>query len=372
MMRILINAYSLTTGGGKRILKDFLQSLCAIAPEKKLIFYVCVASRSEYAVFENDYITFFELPPLLRKKYLQPMVRYYLARQIQKRKIDKVFSMGNIALPTDRPQLLLFHWAYAVYPEKVIWSNMDIKSYLNRKIRLSLFQKNLKYATTVIAQTSNIEERLRRYYGLENIVTIPNSVAINSHPAGHHRSFDLPEGKKLLYLTHYYTHKNLEIFIPLAKKIQERNLDYKLITTISDKQHPLAKKFLQDVAKLGLQDVIHNIGPVKLEETASLYRQCDALLMPTLLESFGITYIEAMHFKLPILTSERDFARAVCQDSAFYFDPLDSADILHTIQNAFSGTGTLEVKTAQYALLLDGFPSSDAVAKKYVEEMIRL
>jgi glycosyltransferase involved in cell wall biosynthesis len=268
--------------------------------------------------------------------------------------------------------MLLFHWAYAVYPEKVIWSNMDIKSYLNRKIRLLLFRKNLTYATTVIAQTKNIEERLRRYYGLENIVIIPNSVAVNSNPAGHHRSFDLPDGKKLLYLTHYYTHKNLEIFIPLAKKIQEKNLDYKLITTISEEQHPLAKKFLHDIAKLGLQGVIHNIGPVKFDETASLYKQCDALLMPTLLESFGITYIEAMYFKLPILTSDRDFARVLCTDSAFYFDPLDSADILNTIQNAFSGTGTLKEKTAQYALFLDGFPSSDDVAKKYVEEIIRL
>ena len=228
------------------------------------------------------------------------------------------------------------------------------------------------YATRVIAQTRNIEERLQRYYGLENIVTIPNSVAINSHPAGHHRSFDLPDGKKLLYLTHYYTHKNLEIFIPLAKKIQEKNLDYKLITTISEEQHPLAKKFLHDVTKYGLQDVIHNIGPVKFEETASLYGQCDALLMPTLLESFGITYIEAMQFKLPILTSDRDFARELCKDSAFYFDPLESADILKTIQNAFSNTGSLEVKTAQYALFLKGFPSSDDVAKKYVEEIIRL
>jgi len=176
----------------------------------------------------------------------------------------------------------------------------------------------------------------------------------------------------LLYLTYYYTHKNLEIFIPLAQKIKKAKLDYKIIITIAENQHPSAKKFLEDVSKYKLQDVIYNIGPVNFDEISSLYAQCDAFIMPTLLESFGLTYVEAMYFKLPILTSDRDFARVLCKDSAFYFDPLNADDILHTIKMAFSNHTLLQGKVNSYTSLLEGFPTSKDVTKRYVEEIIKL
>jgi len=371
-MNVLINAYSLTTGGGQRILKDFLQHLYEFVQNTNIEIYVFVPNRTNYMKFENEKLKIFELPSLLKKNVMRPLVKYYFQKQIDLLKIDKVFSMGNIALNTEKPQLLLFHWPYAVYPEKYIWSNMDIKSYINRKIRLYLFQKNLKYANTVIAQTENIERRLNKYYKIENIVTIPNSVDIDNHLLASPHRFNLPDGKKLLYLTYYYTHKNLEIFIPLAQKIKKAKLDYKIIITIAENQHPSAKKFLEDVSKYKLQDVIYNIGPVNFDEISSLYAQCDAFIMPTLLESFGLTYVEAMYFKLPILTSDRDFARVLCKDSAFYFDPLNADDILHTIKMAFSNHTLLQGKVNSYTSLLEGFPTSKDVTKRYVEEIIKL
>lgn len=371
-MNILVNAYSLTTGGGQRILNDFLLHLYDVIKTENMIIYVFVPKRSNYVKFENDKLKVFELPSLLKKNMLRPLVNSYFRKKIKELSINKVFSMGNIALNTNRPQLLLFHWPYAVYPDKAIWSNMDIKSYINRKIRLHLFQKNLKYANTVIAQTENIEQRLHKYYDIQNIVTIPNSVDMDSHSLDHQHSFDLPNGKKLLYLTYYYTHKNLEIFIPLAQKIKEANLDYKIIITIAENQHPLAKKFLEDVSKYELEDVIHNIGPVNFNEISSLYTQCDAFLMPTLLESFGLTYIEAIYFKLPILTSDRDFARVLCGDMALYFDPLNAADILHTIENTFSDKNALEERIKRYGSFLKEFPTGEDVSKRYLEEIIKL
>jgi len=64
----------------------------------------------------------------------------------------------------------------------------------------------------------------------------------------------------------------------------------------------------------------------------SLYAQSDALLMPTLLESFSGTYVEAMFHKIVILTSKLDFAEDVCGESAFYFDPTSPEDILASIE----------------------------------------
>lgn len=53
--------------------------------------------------------------------------------------------------------------------------------------------------------------------------------------------------------------------------------------------------------------------------------------MPTLMESFSGTYLEAFHFGTPVLTSDLDFARETCGEAALYFDPTDTASIRDAI-----------------------------------------
>ena len=72
-----------------------------------------------------------------------------------------------------------------------------------------------------------------------------------------------------------------------------------------------------------------------MKDVPSLYRQCDGLLMPTLLESFSGTYVEAMFHNIPIFTSNFDFARDVCKDGAMYFDPFDVQDIIGQLNFIF-------------------------------------
>ena len=54
-------------------------------------------------------------------------------------------------------------------------------------------------------------------------------------------------------------------------------------------------------------------------------------ILPTLLESFGLTYLEAMQNNCPIITSDLEFARYVCGDAALYFDPKSPSSILDMI-----------------------------------------
>jgi glycosyltransferase involved in cell wall biosynthesis len=73
------------------------------------------------------------------------------------------------------------------------------------------------------------------------------------------------------------------------------------------------------------------VGPVEQEELHAYYGNCGGLILPTLLESFSGTYLEAMQFKCPILTSDLDFAHDVCGPAARYFDPFDTSSIRDAI-----------------------------------------
>ena len=55
------------------------------------------------------------------------------------------------------------------------------------------------------------------------------------------------------------------------------------------------------------------------------------MFFPSLIESFGIPLIEAQAVRLPIYTSDRDFAHAVCNENTIYFDPLNINDILQKL-----------------------------------------
>ena len=96
---------------------------------------------------------------------------------------------------------------------------------------------------------------------------------------------------------------------------------------------------MRAIESQGLTDRILNLGPVDLEDLPNVYRASDALFLPTLLESFSGTYLEAMHYGLPILTTDLDFARNICRDAALYFDPENLDGIVNLLESFAEAPG---------------------------------
>jgi glycosyltransferase involved in cell wall biosynthesis len=69
---------------------------------------------------------------------------------------------------------------------------------------------------------------------------------------------------------------------------------------------------------------LRNLGRLPHREVRDRYRSCDGLFFPSLMESFGLPLLEAMWTGLPIVCSDLPYARWMCEDSALYFDPMDS------------------------------------------------
>lgn len=335
MSNIFINGLKAKCGGGKSILNNYLSLLRnSKSPHR---FFVLTPDKLEYEKYNCGFIQIVEVPNVFTGPLLFPLL-YLMAlpRLMRAHKIDLIFNLGDIPIPSNISQVYLFDWSYAVYPESVVWKKMDTKSFLIRRVKLFVFKRWIGQVTAVIAQTEAMKRLLVALYGLENVTVIPNAVSLENMGGGKLFDFDLSRDKtKLLYLTYYYPHKNLEIFLLLARKIKEMTLPYCLVVTIDATQHSKAEEFLNTVWSEELQDIIINVGPVPMDNVPSLYTQCDALLMPTLLESFSGTYVEAMYHQKTILTSDLDFARDVCGDAAYYFDPLDSDSILSAITLAF-------------------------------------
>ena len=330
MKTVAINTLNSNSGGGKSIRDSYLKLLNEEVLTER--YAVITAKGADLGFITNPNIEVMEMPGFWSRALLAPLIyRFALGRVLSRIGADAVLNMGDLIVHTDAKQIYIFDWSYALDVHPKVWADMNLLDWLNRRVKLWLVKQDIDKPDIVIAQTGFIKNRLRELYGLQDVRVINGAGTINTVFGDEALDFALPSGVRLVYPAVYYPHKNLEILLDLAGLIKTGRRDYRIVTTVNP-DTVAAQRFLDSIAERGLQSIITNIGQVPLNQMHSLYKQCDALLMPTLLESFSIVYLEAMHHGLPVFTSDMWFAQAVCGDAAEYFDPFDAVDILHTIE----------------------------------------
>lgn len=331
MSNILINGLKSKVGGGKVIFDTYLRLLIQSEPRDR--YFILTPDREAYASLESENVRIIDIPGWAHSNLATVLLyRIIMPRLLRAYAIDAILNFGDIIIPTDVPQVYNFDWAFAVYPDHVIWQRMPLRERLLARLKLHFFEAYLQRATTIMAQTEAMKQRLETRYRLRNVVLVP-AAAVTGGAAMAKPAFGLPDSRfKLVYPANYYPHKNIEILEPVAAELMARNADVAIVLTIDPDEHHEAAQFLDGIAARGLGEVVINVGRVSPDCIPSLYDECDALLMPTLLETFGLPYVEAMHHRKPILTSDMDFARAVCGDAALYFDPMEPLAIVEAIE----------------------------------------
>jgi len=365
MPRIFINGISAKSAGGKSILTNFLK--VAREANDGFSFCVVVPNMSGYSEFAGDRIEIVDVGRLSATIMIPFASMTVLRRLPRKRECDLVLNLATIPIPTRLPQVFLCDWPYAAFLDSPAWKMSTRTDRLIRRSKLFFFKRFLRFVDVMLAQNSVLAQHIAHNYRLPNVEIIPNAVSLDNLRDSSDFDFSLGDGFKLLCLSRYYSHKNIEIFLPLAESIKSTGIRAKIITTLSPNDGLGAKRFLEDVEKRGLGDVIVNLGTVPMAHVPSLYAQTDALLLPTLLESFSGTYVEAMYHRRPILTSDLPFAHGVCKESAFYFDPNNPDDILGTIEYVMADGGEREKRTEMGAEYLEKMPGWSEVYSMFVK-----
>ncbi|GAF83996.1 unnamed protein product, partial [marine sediment metagenome] len=246
---------------------------------------------------------------------------------------DVLLALGNRGLfDPPCPQAIYVKDSHYCYPRR-FYGRETARNTLVFAVQKRILQVQLRRTQLLLCQTPVMERRLRRAMGYRGRAAIcPN--AVSRFTAAGRAGAEMPQplkplaGKmRLLYVTRFYAHKNFEGILELFDQHRRELAGVVLIVTIAAEQHPNAPAFLEAVRRRGLAEQIVNVGPLAQTALAGYYRHCHALFMPTLLESFSGSYLEAMHFGVPILTSDLDFAHVICGEAALYFDSWDPASM---------------------------------------------
>lgn len=131
----------------------------------------------------------------------------------------------------------------------------------------------------------------------------------------------------------YYPHKNLEIIFDICEIIMDRGLeDIRFITTADG-----GGKFNSLINMRNLRGLIENVGPYSYADALEYYNIADCVFIPSILETFSTSYLEAVALCKPLVVADKAFAREVCMDYAYYFKPLSAESALDAILNSIKG-----------------------------------
>ncbi len=73
--------------------------------------------------------------------------------------------------------------------------------------------------------------------------------------------------------------------------------------------------------------VLHWFGNVGDDMLARIYRDAGALVIPSLIEGFGLPLVEGAHWRLPVISSDIPVFREIGEDFANFFAPTDAAQL---------------------------------------------
>ncbi len=366
-MNLLINMSNLRFGGGISVAKNLMANAI---PLRKLDNFVLICPQGcgyESLSAQNVEIIYvpdsFHSSPLVKHQYNH----YKFPALVKEKKIDKIVSLGNVAFPAEGvPQLLLIQNAWLLYPESVAWKKIDWKSWIVNKLMVKYIAHHLKYASNYALQTYEMHQRFIKQFkvGRNKVHIIANS--FSGSPGSNTTLADYNKPPfQLLVLSKYYAYKNFEILIPVAKILREKNANIEIYLTIDKEESPAAAKFLERVAKEGVDSVIRTIGHVAMDDVGAAIRRYHGMLLPTLLESFSGTYVEAIAYGRPIFTSNMDFAKNICHGAAFYFNPLDAKDIADTLIAAFENPSLISTKIETGKAILDDMGNWHDIARHF-------
>lgn len=226
---------------------------------------------------------------------------------------------------------------------------------LRHLLEKGLFTLGYRNADEFWVQTESVKAALQRKFKGISVRVMP-FVDAEAITASAHDNVSLSDVPTFFYPADGSAHKNHIRLFQAWRGINPGPRGVRLVVTLE------AESFDRLVAEAGVADLVGtrviNAGRLERPAVLDLLDRAHALIFPSLVETFGLPLVEARARSIPIIASERDFVRDVCEPVQT-FDPLSTLSITRAVER-FLGTSippAMPKTGAEMAQLLPGFRS---------------
>lgn len=244
-------------------------------------------------------------------------------------------------------EVMRFTNPWATHPNKYAWSSLS----LIERIRYYLYGLNQKRlmqeAHYFITQTETCAKGIMRITGeSHDHVKVVNNVL----PLNFKRSDITPiMDNKYINIASVgaaIPHKNFDIIPDVISELERLGISNVRFHLTIDSESAVGEKLNAKLKKYGLGERVINHGRMTQKDLGEMYRRCQFCFIPTLLEVFSASVLEAMYFKLPVVATNFDFNTEILEDSCLYYEPKNPIDAAHQLAKLI-GDSDLQDKCVQ-------------------------
>ena len=174
----------------------------------------------------------------------------------------------------------------------------------------------IKKCKAVFTVSYTVKRDICRYYHVSDdfVQVIPNAISDNVIKINEKtRASRENKAPYLLVVGAGYPHKNIHELLKMYK-YWYKNYALKIVSHRGEYGRYLERIVREE----NLEKKVRFLGGVSKERLVYLYKNCDALVYPSLLEGFGIPPLEALLYKKPIILSDISVFREVFEDAGIY------------------------------------------------------
>lgn len=200
---------------------------------------------------------------------------------------------------------------------------MDVSA--KKKYLYAFIERVLSRVTDKIINISNFEEKQALNYGLnkEKMIVIYNGVKDRNYDMKNNLDKNINNSNRinLLFVGRLDRTKGIDILLDVYNKYEFKNLH---LYIIGDS--------VLDNIEIKSTDKITCLGWINNEDIDKYYQMCDAVIMPSRWDGFGLVAIEAMRNSKPVIVSNRGALPELIKNglNGYIFD-LDDENSLRNI-----------------------------------------
>lgn len=181
---------------------------------------------------------------------------------------------------------------------------------------LRKLQKNIDRADAITAISNSTKEVLEKNIDLKGkpVKTIYNGVTLDSKNPDKRPEYVVNE-HFFFAIGVFREKKNFQVLLPMMKYFNNHQL-----IIAGDNDGDYGNLMRRKIEALDLIGKVILPGKVSDEEKSWLYRNCEAFLVPSVAEGFGLPVIEAMLAGKPVFLNNIDTLREIGGGVAYYFE----------------------------------------------------
>jgi len=245
-----------------------------------------------------------------------------------------------------------------------------------KKALYRTFEK--RYLKSVDALILNSEATLRQSQELlgnklpENLIAVPCGNNFKELEATN-KDYDSAQ-LNILFVGNITPQKGLHVLVKALYKL-DRNICLSIVGR-EDLDHPYTKSIKNYIKINGLEKQIIFYGPLTGEELKQKYLEHDLFVLPSVNEAYGIVFLEAMQFSLPVIGSLAGGAKEIIDEGKNGYlievdDEKKLAELIARLNDDRQLLASLSASARQKYLLHPRWEESIAKIRIFLQELIK-